>query len=144
MTYYRESFNKYDHTIVFLLLETYTSQGVSLLAYPFPFNTRKWQFHSLSIMENEIQGGSDVTGTDFFSLNHNYQTLTRTCQSSMYSPPESTRFFQRSGSVLMPLSKKACGRQRIHSRTVCMTASSSANRLSALSEALRPLKHTGP
>ena len=61
-------------------------------------------------------GGSNMTGTDFF--NHNYQTLTCTCQSSTYSPPESTQFFQRSGSILMPFSKKACGWRRIHSRTV--------------------------
>ena len=46
-----------------------------------------------------------MTETDFF-LNHNCQTLTCTCQSSTYSPPESTHFFQRSGSILMPFSKK--------------------------------------
>jgi hypothetical protein len=27
-----------------------------------------------------IQGGSNMTGTDFFFKNHNYQTLTCTCQ----------------------------------------------------------------
>ena len=58
-----------------------------------------------------------MTGTDFF-LNHNYQTLTCTCQSSAYSPPESAQFFQRSGSTLMPFSKKACGWRRIHSQRV--------------------------
>ena len=30
-------------------------------------------------------------------------------------PPESTHFFQRSGSILMPFSKKACGWRCIHS-----------------------------
>jgi hypothetical protein len=54
--------------------------------------------------------GSNMTGTDFFFFfgNHNCQTFTSTCQSSTYSPPESTHFFQRSGSILMPFSKKAC------------------------------------
>ena len=60
-----------------------------------------------------------------FFLNHNCQTFTCTCVSSTYSPPESTHFFQSSGSILMPFSKKACGWRRIHSRTVWMTASSS-------------------
>jgi hypothetical protein len=54
----------------------------------------------------DIQGSSNMTGTEF--LNHNCQTLTCTCQSSTYSPPESTHFFQSSGSILMPFSKKAC------------------------------------
>ena len=36
----------------------------------------------------QLLGGSNMTGTVF--LNHNYQTLTCTCQSSMYSPPETT------------------------------------------------------
>ena len=76
----------------------------------------------------DIQGGSNMTATDFF-LNHNYQTLTCTYQSSTYSPPESTQFFQRSGSILMPFSKKDCGWRLIHSRTVWMTASLSANRM---------------
>jgi hypothetical protein len=49
------------------------------------------------------------TGRIFFFLNHTFQTLTCTFQSSTYSPPESTHFFQRSGSILMPFSKKACG-----------------------------------
>ena len=66
---------------------------------------------------------------DWFFLNHNCQTLTCTCQSSTYSPPESTHFFQRSGSILMPFSKKACGWRHIHSWTVWMTVS-------------RPLKFT--
>jgi hypothetical protein len=70
----------------------------------------------------DVQGGSNMTGTDFFFENHNCQTLTCTCQSSTYSPLESTHFFQRSGSILMPFSKKACGWRRIHSRTVWMTA----------------------
>jgi hypothetical protein len=69
-----------------------------------------------------IQGGSNMTGTDFFFEYHNCQTFTCTCQSSTYSPPESTHFFQRSGSILMPFSKKACGWWRIYSRTVWMTA----------------------
>ena len=43
-----------------------------------------------------ILGGSNMTGLIFF-LNHNYQTLTCTSQSSVYSPPESTQFFQRAG-----------------------------------------------
>jgi len=34
-----------------------------------------------------------------------------------------TFFFQRSGSTLMPFSKRACGWRRIHCRTVWMTAS---------------------
>jgi len=76
-----------------------------------------------------VQGGSNMTRTDFFFLNHNCQTLTCTCQSSTYSPPESTHFFQRSGSTLMPFSTKACGWWRIHPRIVWMTAS-------------RPLKFT--
>jgi len=44
MTYYRESFNKYDHTTVFLLLETYISQGVSLQAYPHPLTLGSGSF----------------------------------------------------------------------------------------------------
>ena len=84
----------------------------------------------------KILGGSNMTGTDFF-LNHNCQTLTCTCQSSAYSPPESTHFFQRSGSILTPFSKKACGWRRIHSRTVWMTASS-ANRMPCKSDLSLP------
>ena len=85
----------------------------------------------------DIQGGSNMTATDFF-LNHNYQTLTCTYQSSTYSPPESTQFFQRSGSILMPFSKKDCGWRLIHSRTVWMTASLSANRMPCKSDLSLP------
>jgi len=70
-----------------------------------------------------IQGGSNITGTDFFktiiakhSLAH--VSLQRTSLRSQHI------FFQRSGSILMPFSKKACGWRRIHFRTVWMTASS--------------------
>jgi hypothetical protein len=92
-----------------------------------------------------VQGGSNMTRTDFFFCeNHNCQTLTCTCQSSTYSPPESTHFFQRSGSILMPFPKKACGWWRIHPRTVWMIMRFILHALSALSEALTPLKHTGP
>jgi hypothetical protein len=76
--------------------------------------------------------------------NHDFQTLTCTCQSSTYSPPESTHFFQRSGSILIHFSKKACGWRLIHSQRVWMIMRFILHALSALSEALTPLKHTGP
>jgi hypothetical protein len=44
----------------------------------------------------------------------------------------------------MPFSKKACGWRRIHSRTVWMIMRFILHALSALSEALTPLKHTDP
>jgi hypothetical protein len=53
---------------------------------------------------------------DWFFLNHNCQTLTCTCQSPTYSPPESTHFFQCSGSILMPFSKKACGWRLVYTQ----------------------------
>ena len=71
----------------------------------------------------KIRGGSNMTRTGFFFLNHNCQTLTCTCQPSTYSPPESTHFFQHCGSILMPFSKKTCGWRRIHSQTVWVKAS---------------------
>ena len=60
---------------------------------------------------------------DWFFCNHNCQTLTCTHLRSQRI------FFQPSGSILMPVWKKACGWRRIHSRTVWMTASLSANRM---------------
>ena len=77
-----------------------------------------------------------------FFLNHNCQTLTCTCQSSTYSPPESTHFFQRSGSILMPFSKKDCGWWRIHSQTVWMMASLSDDHAVHSECALCPLWST--
>ena len=44
-----------------------------------------------SACNTDIQGGSNMTGTDFFFCNHNCQTLTCTCQSSMCSPNPSRR-----------------------------------------------------
>ena len=68
--------------------------------------------------------------------------LTCTCQSSTYSPPESTHFFQRSGSILMPFSKKACGWWYIHCRTVWMLASLSDDHAVHSPRALCPLWST--
>jgi hypothetical protein len=53
----------------------------------------------------KLQGGSNMTGTDFFKTMI-AKHLLATCQSSMYSPSESTHFFQRTGSILMPIFKK--------------------------------------
>jgi hypothetical protein len=53
----------------------------------------KEQVNILAYADDIVQGGSNMTGTDFFFKNHNCQTLTCTCQSSTYSPSESTYFF---------------------------------------------------
>src|SRR5215467_1791780 len=49
-------------------------------------------------------------------FHHNCQTITCTCQSSTFSPPESTHFFQRSGCILKPFSKKACGWRLVYTQ----------------------------
>ena len=78
-----------------------------------------------------------MTGIDFFFVTIiDKHLLAR--QSSTYSHPESTHFFQCSGSILMPFSKKACGWRRIHSRTVWMTVSLSANRMPCKSDLSLP------
>ena len=48
-------------------------------------NTARWTrlyvaATTAGVLNLDILGGSNMTGTDF--LNHNYQTLTCTCQSS--------------------------------------------------------------
>ncbi|PNF23725.1 hypothetical protein B7P43_G18442 [Cryptotermes secundus] len=90
------------------------------------------------IFFSNLQGGSNMAGTN---LKKKCQTLTCTCQSSKYSPPESTHFFQRSGSILMPFSKKACGWRRIHSRTVWMMALLSTNCMPCKSDLSLPNRY---
>jgi hypothetical protein len=84
-----------------------------------------------------------MTGTDFFLKTIIAKHLLAHV-SLQRTPLRSQQFFQRSGSILMPFSKKACGWRRNHSRTVWMIMRFILHALSALSEALTPLKHTGP
>jgi len=86
-----------------------------------------------------------MTGTDFFVTIIAIHLLAHV--SLQRTPLRSQHiFFKRSGSILMPFSKKASGWRRIHSRTVWMTASLSANRMPCKSDLSLPnmWKSLGP
>jgi hypothetical protein len=90
-----------------------------------------------------LQGGSYMTGTDFFFLNHNYQTLL--AHVSLQRTP------LRSQHIFFPTFWKHP--DALFKKGLWLAAYPLLNSLddgvvrkplSALSEALKPLKHTGP